>query len=233
MAFIFYMKKHIPNTITCLNLLSGCIGILLVLKGDYTSAFFCVLASGIFDFFDGFVARLLHVKSLIGKELDSLADVISFGLQPAMLMYMMLKNVSTNEYIPFIGFLIAIFSALRLAKFNIDERQTSDFIGVNTPMNTFFIFSLPFVAEIYPSVVYSPYTLIAITCVTSLLLVSELKLFSMKLSSLAWKDNKFKYIFLMVSVGLLILFKLIAIPIIFVLYIIFSFLHFKTEKEVE
>lgn len=224
------MKKHIPNFITCLNLLSGCIGILLVLKGDYLSAFYCVIASGVFDFFDGFVARILHVKSLIGKELDSLADVISFGLQPSMLMYMLLKNVSTNEYLPYLGFLIAIFSALRLAKFNIDERQTSDFIGVNTPMNTFLIFSIPFIGELYPSIVYSPYALIAITVVTSLLLVSELKLFSMKLNSLAWVDNKFKYIFLILSVLLISIFKLMAVPLIFVLYLVFSYLHFASSK---
>lgn len=230
MAFIFLMKKHIPNFITCLNLLSGCIGILLVLKGDYLSAFYCVIASGIFDFFDGFVARILHVKSLIGKELDSLADVISFGLQPAMLMYMLLKDVTTHAYLPYVGFLIAIFSALRLAKFNIDERQTSDFIGVNTPMNTFLIFSIPFIGEIYPNLIYSTYTLIAISVITSLLLVSELKLFSMKLSSLAWRDNKFKYIFLLTSLLLILIFKLIAVPVIFILYLVFSYLHFASEK---
>lgn len=230
MAFIFLMKKHIPNFITCLNLLSGCIGILLVLKGDYLSAFYCVIASGIFDFFDGFVARILHVKSLIGKELDSLADVISFGLQPAMLMYMLLKDVTTHAYLPYVGFLIAIFSALRLAKFNIDERQMSDFIGVNTPMNTFLIFSIPFIGEIYPNLIYSTYTLIAISVITSLLLVSELKLFSMKLSSLAWSDNKFKYIFLLTSLLLILIFKLIAVPVIFILYLVFSYLHFASEK---
>lgn len=224
------MKKHIPNLITSLNLFSGCIGILFVLKGDYTNAFYCVIASGIFDFFDGFVARLLHVKSVIGKELDSLADVISFGLQPAMLMYMMLKETTSNEYLPFVGFLIAVFSALRLAKFNVDERQTSDFIGVNTPMNTFFIFSLPFIGEAYGEFIYTPYVLIAVTIITSLLLVSEMKLFSMKLSSLAWVDNKYKYIFLMMTVALLVLLKLTAIPIIFVLYMVFSYLHFGKEQ---
>lgn len=227
MAFLFYyMKKHIPNIITSLNLLSGCVGILLVLKGEFTLAFYCVIASGIFDFFDGFVARLLNVKSVIGKELDSLADVISFGLQPAMLMYMLLQSATTNTYLPYVGFLIVIFSALRLAKFNIDERQTSDFIGVNTPMNTFFIFSLPFLAESYPKVIYSPYFLVVITVVTSLLLVSEMKLFAMKLNSLAWKDNKFKYMFLMVAVVLLAIFHFAAIPLIFILYIVFSYLHF-------
>lgn len=224
------MKKHIPNIITCLNLLSGCIGILMLLKGDYYTAFICVFASGVFDFFDGFVARLLNVKGLMGKELDSLADVISFGLQPAILMYVMFQKVTTNEYLPYLGFLIVVFSALRLAKFNIDERQTSDFIGLNTPMNTFFIFSLPFIGEIYPNLIYSPYILIGITVIMSLLLVSELKLFSMKLSSLAWADNKFKYIFLILSVLLIILFKLVSVPIILLLYILFSYLHFASEK---
>lgn len=225
------MKKHIPNFITSLNLLSGCIGILFVLKGDFTLAFYCVIASGIFDFFDGFVARLLHVKSTIGKELDSLADVISFGLQPAMLMYMMLQSTTTNEYLPYVGFLIAIFSALRLAKFNIDDRQTSDFIGVNTPMNTFFLFSLPFLGESFPDIIYSPYVLIFITVVTSLLLVSEMKLFSMKLNSLAWADNRFKYIFLIISVLLLVILHVSAIPIIFILYILFSYFHFAQIKK--
>lgn len=224
------MKRHIPNMITSLNLLSGCVGILLVLKGDFSVAFLCVLASGIFDFFDGFVARLLHVKSTIGKELDSLADVISFGLQPAMLMYMMLKNVTDDPYLPYFAFLIVIFSALRLAKFNVDERQTTDFIGVNTPMNTFFIFSLPFVGEVYPTIVYSSYALIGITILTSILLVSEIKLFSMKMSSLAWKDNKYKYIFLILAVVLLVVIKLLAIPVIFLLYMLFSYLHFAQER---
>ncbi|MBE8723211.1 CDP-diacylglycerol--serine O-phosphatidyltransferase [Sphingobacterium pedocola] len=220
------MKKHIPNTITCLNLFSGCIGILFVLKGDFLSAFYCVLASGVFDFFDGMVARLLHVKSLIGKELDSLADVISFGFLPGAVMFKLLENATTNEYVPFLGFIITIFSALRLAKFNIDERQTSDFIGVNTPMNTFLVISLPFIGVQYPSILQNIYVLLAIVLTCSFLLVCELRLFSMKLSSLAWEENKFKYLFLIVSVILVLIVKVLAIPMIFVLYIIFSILHF-------
>ncbi|NGM74338.1 CDP-diacylglycerol--serine O-phosphatidyltransferase [Sphingobacterium sp. SGL-16] len=221
------MRKYIPNTITSLNLFSGCVGILFVLKGDYLSAFYCVLASGIFDFFDGLVARLLKVKSLIGKELDSLADVISFGFLPGTIVFTMLREVSSLEYLPYLGFLITVFSALRLAKFNIDERQTSDFIGVNTPMNTFLIVSLPFIGQIYPQYIYNVYVLISIAIVTSLLLVSELKLFSMKLSSLKWELNKYKYIFLIVSLILVLGLKILAIPAVFVLYIFFSVLHFK------
>lgn len=232
MRLIENMRKYIPNTITCLNLFSGCIGVLFVLKGEFTFALYCVLASGIFDFFDGMVARLLHVKSLIGKELDSLADVVSFGFLPGTIMYMLLTQAAVNEYIPYFGFLITVFSALRLAKFNIDERQTSDFIGVNTPMNTFLIVSLPFLAIQYPLVILNIYFLLALTIVSSLLLVSELRLFSMKLSSISWGDNKFKYLFLVISLGAILVLKVTAIPLVFLLYIAFSFLHFGKKKEV-
>lgn len=202
----------------------------MVLKGDYLIAFYCVLASGIFDFFDGMVARLLKVKSLIGKELDSLADVISFGFLPGAILYTMIREVTESEYLPYLGFIVTVFSALRLAKFNIDERQTSDFIGVNTPMNTFLIVSLPFIGDIYPQYIYNSYLLIGIVFLTSVLLVSELKLFSMKLNSLAWSANKFKYLFLIVSLLLVLWLEILAIPIVFVMYILFSLLHFKSEK---
>ena len=223
------MKKYIPNTITSLNLFSGCIGTVMVLNQEYLLAFYCVLASGIFDFFDGMSARALHVKSLIGKELDSLADVISFGFLPGAIIFTMLQDTTANPYLPYLGFIITVFSALRLAKFNIDTRQTTDFIGVNTPMDTFFIVSLPFIAESYPAL-KNTWILLAIAIVSSLLLVSEIKLFSMKLSSLSWDINKYKYLFLMVSVVLLFLLKFLALPIILLLYILFSFIHFRTVK---
>ncbi len=226
------MKKYIPNTITSLNLFSGCIAVLFVLKGEFNYAFYCVLASGIFDFFDGMVARALHVKSLIGKELDSLADVISFGFVPGVIMFMMLKNATDQEYLPYIGFIITVFSALRLAKFNIDTRQTTDFIGVNTPMNTFVIISLPFIAQQYP-VLNNTYLLIGITIVSSLLLVSEIKLFSMKLNSLKWSVNKYKYLFLIVSVLLLVWLRFLALPLVLLIYILFSIIHFSSEKNQE
>jgi CDP-diacylglycerol--serine O-phosphatidyltransferase len=223
------MKKYIPNTITSLNLFSGCIGTVMVLNQEYLLAFYCVLASGIFDFFDGMSARALHVKSLIGKELDSLADVISFGFLPGAIIFTMLQDTTENPYLPYLGFIITVFSALRLAKFNIDTRQTTDFIGVNTPMNTFFIVSLPFIAESYPAL-KNTWILLAIAIVSSLLLVSEIKLFSMKLSSLSWDINKYKYLFLMVSVVLLFLLKFLALPIILLLYMLFSFILFRTVK---
>jgi len=224
------MKKHIPNTITSLNLFSGCIGIIMVLNQEYMLAFYCVLASGIFDFFDGMSARALHVKSLIGKELDSLADVISFGFLPGAIIFTMLKDTTEHAYLPYLGFIITVFSALRLAKFNIDTRQTTDFIGVNTPMNTFFIVSLPFIVQDYP-VLKNTWILLGIAIVVSLLLVSEIKLFSMKLNSLSWKVNKYKYLFLIVSVVLLIWLKFLALPIILLLYILFSKIHFSSERK--
>lgn len=230
MAFYFYiMKRYIPNTITCLNLFSGCIGILMVLKGDFLAGFYCCLASGIFDFFDGMAARALRVKSLIGKELDSLADVISFGFLPGAVMYKLLQGVYPESYIPYVGFVITIFSALRLAKFNIDERQTADFIGVNTPMNTFLIISLPFLGDKYPFVLQNPYLLLFVIGICSLLLVSELKLFSMKFTALSWKENQYKYMFLIVSIILLAFIQVLAVPIIFLLYIVFSQIHFSTR----
>ena len=222
------MKKHIPNAITCLNLFSGCIAVLFALKGEFTCAFYAVLFSGICDFM---VARALHVKSLIGKELDSLADMVSFGFLPGAVIYVMLQQASTNMYIPYIGFVITVFSALRLAKFNIDERQTSDFIGLNTPMNTFFIISLPFIAADYPMLFLEPYLLIAITLVTSFLLVSEIKLFSMKLSNLSWAANKYKYSFLMLSIALVLWLQFLSLPLILLSYILFSMLHFANAKK--
>lgn len=194
-------------------------------------AFYCVLASGIFDFFDGMVARLLHVKSDIGKELDSLADVISFGFLPGAVLYKLLEASTEHAYVPYLGFIVTAFSALRLAKFNIDERQTSEFIGLNTPMNTFFIMSLPFIGITYPAWVYQPWVLLTIVAVVSFLLVSEIRLFSMKLSSLEWRENKFKYLFLLISVVLLFTLHFLALPFILLAYFIFSQLHFILQKQ--
>lgn len=224
------MKKHIPNTLTCLNLFSGCIGILFALRGEFLVTFYCVLASGVFDFFDGMVARALHVKSNIGKELDSLADVVSFGFLPGTVMYMLLKETDVSEYWAYLGFVVTVFSALRLAKFNVDERQATDFIGLNTPMNTCFIISLPFIAKDYPQLIINPWGLSAIVLLSSFLLVSEIKLFSMKLSSLGWKENQLKYIFVIISVVLLFVLGFLALPCVLLLYIVLSQVHFAREQ---
>lgn len=223
------MKRHIPNMITCANLFSGCIGIVFAFNGDLKVAAWMVLLSGIFDFFDGFAARLLHVKSNIGKELDSLADVISFGLLPGVVLFKLLAvSDYSSEYLPYFGFLVTVFSAFRLAKFNVDERQTENFIGLNTPMNTFLIVSLPFIGDDYPLLIGNSLLLIGLIVVVCFLLVSEIKLFSMKFTTYAWQPNKFKYIFLILSVLLISFINFAAIPFIVILYITFSVLHFKS-----
>ena len=214
--------------LTCGNLFSGCIGIVYAFNGDLKTVAFFVIISGVFDFFDGFAARLLHVKSDIGKELDSLADVISFGFLPGVIMYQLLLNADAG-LLAYAGFLITIFSALRLAKFNIDTRQTEEFIGLNTPMNTFFIISLPYLLD-YSTLLANTYILLAITILVSYLLISELKLFSMKMNKLSWETNKYKFIFLIISVVLLAFLKFAALPIVLILYILFSQIHFKYSK---
>ncbi|MDB5019179.1 MAG: CDP-diacylglycerol--serine O-phosphatidyltransferase [Pedobacter sp.] len=224
------MKRLIPNALTCANLLSGCIGIVFAFKGRLDVAAYAVLVSGIFDFFDGFSARLLNVKSLIGKELDSLADMVSFGFLPGVVMYKLLEGSDySSPYLPFIGFLITVFSALRLAKFNLDTRQTEDFIGLNTPMNTLFIVSLPFIQKDYPALINSTILLIAITVLMCWLLVCEIKIFSLKFGSIKWIHNKTKFVFLIISAVLIAFLKFAAIPFVLVLYIASSIIHFRSN----
>ncbi|RZK82406.1 MAG: CDP-diacylglycerol--serine O-phosphatidyltransferase [Pedobacter sp.] len=225
------IKKHIPNLITCANLFSGCIGIVYAFKGELEIAAYFVLLSGIFDFFDGLVARALNVKSVIGKELDSLADMVSFGFLPGVVMFKLFAEGDyTSTYLPYLGFVITVFSALRLAKFNVDTRQTEDFIGLNTPMNTLMVVSLAFIKVDYPSIINSTFFLISLTALLSWLLISEIKIFSFKLNNPAWAHNKFKYLFLIFSVILIPFLKFAAVPFILVMYIAFSIVHFKTIK---
>src|SRR5690554_5572160 len=234
------MKKHIPNFITSLNLFSGCIGTIFAFNGDLKTAAFFVILSAVFDFFDGFVARLLNVKSGIGKELDSLADMISFGFLPGMVMFQLITQ-SLNQtssftdtglisYLPYLAFVITVFSALRLAKFNIDTRQTVDFRGLNTPTNALFIVSLAFVKEGYPALIGSTTLLLVITFLMSYLLIAEFRLFSLKFSSTKWADNQYKFIFLILSGLLILTMQFVAIPIILVLYIGLSYLHFNSKQ---
>ncbi len=222
------MKTHIPNFITCLNLFSGCVGVTYAFAGELDIAAYCVLASGIFDFFDGLAARVLRVKSPIGKELDSLADVVSFGFLPGAVLYSMLGTAwPGNAYLAYLGFVVTVFSALRLAKFNIDDRQSTDFIGLNTPMNAFYVISLPFVAGTYGAIVYHPVFLVSSIVVTSLLLVSNVRLFSLKFTSLSWHENAWKFTFLLVSALLVVWLGFAAAPLVLALYFLCSFIHFR------
>lgn len=224
------IKKHIPNALTCANLLSGCVGIVYAFQNRLDIAAYAVLISGIFDFFDGNLARILNVKSPIGKELDSLADMVSFGFLPGVVMFKLLEQShSTFEYLPFFGFLITIFSCLRLAKFNIDTRQTEDFIGLNTPMNTLFIVSLPFIQREYPALIGSTLLLVCLTILMSWLLISEIRIYSLKFGTMSWADNKIKFVFLIVSAVLIAFLKFAAIPFVLILYILSSFVHFRNN----
>jgi len=174
----------------------------------------------VFDFFDGMAARLLKVSSPIGKELDSLADMVSFGVIPAVILYHLFQ---TDESYALIAFLVAIFSALRLAKFNIDENQATEFIGLPTPANALFLSSLVFVREneILGEAI-NDYSLIAIAIIFSLLLVAPVKLFSLKFSSLSWSENKIRMVFLIISAILLITLGITGLPLIILIYIILS-----------
>ncbi len=213
------MIRHLPNFLTCCNLICGCLGIVFLLENRGVPAAYFVWAAGLFDYFDGFVARLLKVSSPIGKELDSLADVVSFGVLPALVMYKLIGEYSTSEVLPYIGFTIAAFSALRLAIFNIDETQTDSFKGLNTPANTLFITSLPLLPPAMGEWLYQPWLLVAITLVFSLLLVSRIEIFALKFKNFTWADNKVRFTFLLLAVLLLALFQVTAIPFIILLYI--------------
>lgn len=219
------MKRHLPNFLTCCNLLSGCLGIVFVLEGRDIPAAYLVWLAGLFDFFDGFAARMLKVASPIGKELDSLADVVSFGVLPALVMYKMISASTDSSILPFIGFLIAVFSALRLAIFNVDETQTDSFRGLNTPANTLFITSLPLLHDDVGRWLYEPWVLITITVVFSFLLVSRIEFFAFKFKNFRWQDNQIRFTFLLVAVLLLAVLQVPAIPIIILLYIVLSLLE--------
>lgn len=224
------MKKHIPNFLTCLNLFSGCIALVLIFKGELITASYFVVLSGIFDFFDGFAARLLKAYSPMGKELDSLADVISFGAVPGALLFKLLGDILGPDLIiwAFGAFLITVFSALRLAKFNIDERQGDMFIGLNTPANTMVIMSIPHIIPLVPAFANAwPFIILILIPISCFLLVCELPFIAIKFKDFSWKNNKLRYIFIIGSAVLIILFKFAAIPLAILLYIILSIVQFK------
>lgn len=228
------MKKHIPNAITCLNLFSGCLGIVFAFEGELEWASYSILVAAVFDFLDGMLARLLKAYSDIGKDLDSLADVVSFGVLPSVIIYQLFLDSSSNsEWLHYSAFLIAIFSALRLAKFNNDIRQTENFIGLPTPANAMLIASLPFIAaggNMVSSFLQNPVFLAGLSLGMGLLLISEIHLMSLKFSGLNFKMNLYRYILVFSSLILLLIFKFTAVPIIMVTYFTISFIQFRTTK---
>ena len=228
------MKKHIPNTITCLNLISGCIATYWAFMGDCRLALLFIVIGAAFDFFDGMVARLLHVSSPIGKELDSLADDITFGFAPSAIVYEYLRP--ETELLPFIVFIMAAFSALRLAKFNLDERQALGFIGLPTPANALFWGSLIVGAGDWMKTapVIGPNLSLVIlggVFISCYLLVSEIPMFALKFKTWGWKGNDIKYIFLVTCIPILLLMGISGISVIIAWYVILSLLNNSHSKK--
>lgn len=219
------IKKHIPNTITCCNLISGCIATFWAFQGRCDLALLFIVIGAVFDFFDGMSARLLGVSSPIGKELDSLADCITFGFAPSAIVYEYLRP--DTELLPFVVFIMAAFSALRLAKFNLDERQALGFIGLPTPANALFWGSLivgagdwmksaPFISSNLSLVI------LAGSFISCYLLVAEIPMFALKFKHWGWKGNEIKYIFLLTCIPLLAILGISGLAAIIAWYIILS-----------
>lgn len=252
------VRENIPNAITSMNLICGCLSIAASFDGYDNAPALFILAAATFDFFDGLAARILNVQSNIGKQLDSLADVISFGVAPSIILVMLLRQklglnphdgaflaagAKTVQYFPLV---LVVFSAMRLAKFNIDTRQYDSFIGVPTPANAIFIASLPLIIQsnnstLFPAMVFPPGynpvsefiaglteipgVIIGYSVAMSYLLVSEIPLFALKFKTLSWDENKVKFSFLIVSLMLFFILNVAAIPIIVILYIVLSVIN--------
>jgi CDP-diacylglycerol---serine O-phosphatidyltransferase len=244
------MIRSIPNIFTLLNLFSGCIAIVLVFNGAYTHASWLIVVAAVFDFLDGTAARLLNARSALGEQLDSLADMVSFGVAPASIMYALLVNTmgyAVGGYVNLNAvpaYFIALFSALRLAKFNIDDTQTHSFRGLPTPANALFISALPFIHlqavskggfhAMLGSWFDNYYVLLGLTLLLSLLLVSNLPLMGLKLKSMSWKENQYKYIFLILTGIMGAMAGFSAAPFVLLLYILLSvaeYYHVKFEAE--
>lgn len=242
------MKRHIPNLITLLNVFCGCVATVFAVLNQLELAAFFVFLGIIFDFFDGLAARILDVKSELGLQLDSLADMITSGLVPGIVMFQLLnmpvdggwnRTLSaewTNDTfmialrggaLPFLGFVITLASAYRLAKFNIDENQVSSFIGLPTPANALLILSLPLIllnqnSDFLNAIILNQWFLIGMTILSAYLLNSKIELFALKFNNWSFQDNALRYIFIIVSLVLLITMKFLAVPIIIAFYILSS-----------
>ena len=219
------LKAQLPNFITLLNLLSGVLGILWVLEGQPLYGAYFVILSATFDFFDGFAARLLKVQSDMGKELDSLADVVSFGVLPGILLYSLTKSQTEASFLPYCTLIIPMLSAYRLAKFNLDTRQSDRFIGLPTPANALLLTTIPYLAARWPELspwLSSPIALVVIAWLTSLLLVAELPLIALKFKNSSFTDNSYRYALLVIGAACLVWLQLAGIPLVILAYLLLS-----------
>ncbi|MGI4728208.1 MAG: CDP-diacylglycerol--serine O-phosphatidyltransferase [Janthinobacterium lividum] len=230
------MKKHIPNAITCTHLFSGCAGIVFAFHGKLDFAAYAVFMAAFFDFLDGMAARLLKVHSEIGKQLDSLADMVSFGVLPSVIVFQLfqLPDSASNNFWIYSAFFIAVFSALRLAKFNVDTRQSNSFIGLPTPASAMLSASFPLILiqqnNFFSGLILNKWFLIIYIIINCWLLVAELPLLSLKFKNLTFAENSFRYILLIFGIISLLIFKFAAIPLIILFYIILSIVQIRTTN---
>ena len=232
------ITRIIPNTLTSCNLISGCIAVTFALGGRPEIALAFIIIGAVFDFFDGMSARLLGISSPIGKELDSLADDVTFGVAPASMVFNLLAVIEYPSFLefsrpvlPFFAFIIAAFSALRLAKFNLDERQTTSFIGLPTPANALFWGSLIAGCQNFlESTPYIFYFILLMIVISSYLLIAELPMFALKFKTWGWKGNKIKYVFLITCIPMLIILRLSSFSAIIAWYVILSVFNNKCKK---
>lgn len=235
------IKKHIPNTITLLNLLCGCIALVFVSKEQFELAF-CFVALGIFlDFFDGFFARLFKVSSPLGLQLDSLADMVTSGVVPGYVMYKIFSidgaGFGSESFFPYIGFVITLGACYRLANFNIDTRQSDSFIGLPTPANALFFLSIPlfleqiFLNESYPDFLFNKWFYVSLCFLSAYVMNAEIPLFSLKIKDFSLKKNTLQIIFLLLSIVIILSFKYLGIPLVIIFYVMLSvFNNFYTKK---
>ena len=221
------MTRHLPSFFTLLNLASGSIGAIIALRGNLTYGALFIRVGVFFDFLDGFSARFFHFPSQFGKQLDSLADLVTFGFLPTVIMYSLIELQTTSLHLPYVALLITLFSALRLARFNEDTRQHYTFIGLPTPANAIFISTLPFIiaTDKHPwltALVAHPYTLTAMAILSSWLLVANIPFIAFKFTTYAWHANRSKYILLLDAALLTTFFHAEGIALSFLLYVLFS-----------
>ena len=226
------MKKHIPNTITCCNLISGCVATYFAFLGDFEMALLFIIIGAVFDFFDGMSARLLGVSSPIGKELDSLADDITFGFAPSAIVFAYLSPLTSSfsHLLSFLAFIMAAFSALRLAKFNLDERQALGFIGLPTPANALFWGAL--VVGLQQNNIYfegMEWVIIVATFASSYLLIAEIPMFALKFKHWGFKGNEVKYIFVLSCIPLLLFLGVSGFAAIIAWYVLLSVITNKSN----
>jgi CDP-diacylglycerol--serine O-phosphatidyltransferase len=242
------LKQHIPNFVTLLNVLCGSIAVLFAVNGNMPATAIFVFLGIFFDFFDGLLARKLKVQSELGLQLDSLADMITSGLVPGLVMFHLLSLRVSDfsmqpethqwsdslfgdlQWLPFLGLLITLASAYRLATFNVSTNQSEHFVGLPTPANTLLILSLPLIMEyqdnaVINSIILTPWFLIGMTLLSCYLLNAKIQLIALKFKTWNFKDNASRFLLILLSVVLLVVFKFAGIPLIILLYIVLSLLN--------